>query len=540
MITTREKHWVLGFALVVMGITTLPYLFAYGFQEESWRFSGHLLGVEDGNSYIANMLSGSNGDFLFKTRYSTLPQNGVLIFLPYILLGKLAAPPGMHEQLTFLFHAFRIGAGILAILATYDFIAYFVREVWLRRFGIGLAVVGGGLGWILLLWEESSNTPIPIDFYSPEAFGFLSMLAIPHLALARAFLLWGSLLYLRAYDQTGNAFWKGSVQTGFLWLLATIAQPLTGMLTGTVAGAHLIAVTVWQIIRKSRGNPFDQDAWWRYTRRIVIASLIAGPFYIYNIVSFMTDPFLNAWNAQSNIPSPPIWEYLLAYSLVIPFAITGFFAIKKERSWQSILPVSWVMLSTVLIYAPFSQQRRLIDGVWVVMITLACVGLSWAWQRHSVYQKLLIRAAPILVLTLMPTLLLLTGAFSSARESKPPMYVSTAYVDAITFLDEYANANEIVLSAYPTGSAIPSRTYLKVVIGNTTQSVEFRQLTQYVTAIYGTHLNNDDRLSMLSEINIRYVVWGDEERRLGTWDPRSLSDLTPIYDHEGIMIFEFH
>ena len=190
-INAKERRWVIGFAVVVMLITTVPYLLAFWSQGQNWFFTGFVVGVEDGNSYIAKMLTGSQGSWLFRTPYTAFPQSGFLAFLPYLLLGKLAAPPGEHEQLVVLFQLFRWGAGICSILATYDFLALFIEPVHLRRLGTAVASVGGGLGWLSVLgFQALWANRLPLDFYSPESFGFLDLYGLPHLALARAFLLW--------------------------------------------------------------------------------------------------------------------------------------------------------------------------------------------------------------------------------------------------------------------------------------------------------------------------------------------------------------
>jgi hypothetical protein len=119
-----ERRWVVVFALSIMLITTLPYFLGYSVEindpQHAWRFTGFIFGVEDGNSYIAKALTGTFGAWLFRTPYTVIPQNGVIAFLPYLLLGKLVSAPGMHDQLVVLFHLFRFLAGIMAILATYD------------------------------------------------------------------------------------------------------------------------------------------------------------------------------------------------------------------------------------------------------------------------------------------------------------------------------------------------------------------------------------------------------------------------------------
>ncbi len=127
-----ERRTVLLFALIVMFITTIPYIIGYSAQGDEYRFSGFVFGVEDGNSYIAKMLNGWSGNLLFRSPYTAYPQAGLYFYLPYLLLGKLGSPPALHEQLVALFHLFRIAAGILFICASYDFTARFVEYRRLR------------------------------------------------------------------------------------------------------------------------------------------------------------------------------------------------------------------------------------------------------------------------------------------------------------------------------------------------------------------------------------------------------------------------
>src|SRR5690606_37112472 len=58
-ISIPERTWIWGFALLLVAITGLPHLVAA--LAAPGTFSGFLIGVDDGNSYIAKMLSGANG-----------------------------------------------------------------------------------------------------------------------------------------------------------------------------------------------------------------------------------------------------------------------------------------------------------------------------------------------------------------------------------------------------------------------------------------------------------------------------------------------
>ncbi len=121
-----KPRWVWLYAISLMVLTSLPY--AVALQQDhrlnpqaEWVFSGFVFGVTDGNSYIAKMRTGMEGAWLFRSPYTAMSQSGVMAFLPYILLGKLVAPPQVHLKLVILFHAFRILAGMLNIWATYHF-----------------------------------------------------------------------------------------------------------------------------------------------------------------------------------------------------------------------------------------------------------------------------------------------------------------------------------------------------------------------------------------------------------------------------------
>ena len=192
MVARSEKKWLYCFAAIILAVTALPYLMGYFTQGTNWMFSGFVFGVEDGNSYIAKMLNGANGAWLFRTPYTAYPQTGFLSFLPYLLLGKLSSLPAQHEQLVALFQIFRWAAGLFFIVSSYYFVAVFVEDTKLRRVATAVICLGGGLGWIYILGGQSLwQANLPLEFYSPETFGFLSLFGLPHLAMAHALMLLG-------------------------------------------------------------------------------------------------------------------------------------------------------------------------------------------------------------------------------------------------------------------------------------------------------------------------------------------------------------
>jgi len=533
-----EKRWVWIFAITVMLVTSLPYLMGYAAQGDSWRFTGFIIAVEDGNSYIAKMLSGAAGAWLFRTPYSTMEQRGVIAFLYYILLGKLSAPPGQHEQLTALFHLFRWVAGCAYILAAYDFLSYFVRSITARRVGLALATMGGGLGWLLVVagrsqWLDS----LPLGFFSPETFGFLELYTLPHLALARAALLWGLLIYLRASEGQWIGDKRDWVRTGLLWLVSALAQPLTAIIMGIILGAHWATSAIWRVFYQAQGN---ESPWFTAKRQALYlfkAALIPAPFLLYTIYSFGTDPFLRNWTEQNLILSPHPLHYLIAYGALLPLAVVGVYETLRQNEKANLLPVIWVLIFPALAYAPVNVQRRLPEGVWLALIVLALFPLERKFERNQ-RNRVQILYAGIFLLTLPTTLILILSGLTTVMRPSPPQYRTAEEIAAYQFLSTHAPAGSVVLAAYETGNALPAWTPQRVVIGHGPETIGLADLRGQVEAFFKHKTPEAVRQEFLAEQRVCFVYWGPPERALGEWSPYEASYLRPIYERGEVSIFE--
>jgi hypothetical protein len=531
-----QRAWVLWFSLGVMLVTSLPYLLGYAVQGAGWQFTGFVFGVEDGNSYIAKMLSGSAGAWLFRTPYTTQAQHGVLAYLPYLLLGKLAAAPGRHEQLVALYHLYRVAAGVLAILATDDFLGVFIRRRALRRWALVLAVLGGGLGWLLVLGGASHWLgSLPLDFYSPESFGFLMLYGLPHLALARALLLWGLAAYLKAGAVTWLPGWiyqskKGldtaGVAIGGLWLVMGLAQPMTVVVAWFVLFVHLVGLGVHAWRSHRRGLREAWDAWLVYFRRAFWAVLVSSPIAVYTFLAFNSDPFLRAWTSQNLILSPHPLHYLVAYGFVLPFAILGarrLLADEPQRAW---LPVAWALSLPLLAYAPYNLQRRLPEGIWVAFVVLAVSVFDR--REDSLFDRTektptfsvsfgTFRLASFLLLP--STLILLVGGLSASVKPAEPVFRPRQEVEAFEFLETQVQVGDAILTSYATGNALPAWVPAQVVVGHGPESADLSSLLPQVRAFYQAQTPDRQRLDMLDAHQVQFVFWGPAERALGDWDP---------------------
>jgi hypothetical protein len=498
-VTRAEWRWA-----AVAVLLTLPYLIAYSSQGSAWRFSGFLFGVEDGNSYIADMRQGADGAWLFKIPYTTEAQNGALVYLPYMLLGKLAGGAAMHDQFVALFHLARFAAGIAMLLAIYRFLACFIESVPLRRWGLAAVALGGGFGWLLAL-----RGTYPLEFTSPEAFGFLSIFGIPHLAAARALLMFALAWFvtpLPAAQARRQGVKIGAALAG-LWLF----QPLTVLIAWGVMAAAIALSYLKSRLRRPADGGLLRD----WITRASVAVAITIPFILYSALSFAFDPVLRQWSAQNVLPSPPFWQYLLSYSVLLLPALAGaLLALRAGDRW--LLPVGWALIFPVMIYLPVGVQRRLVEGFWVVPVVLALIFVE---KKLAGVAR---RAGLAFAMALLLPASMLFAAWATAHSLSPaaPAFLPAAEVSAFEWLDANAGSNAVVLSDFSAGNALPAYARLVSFIGHGPETLNGGQKQLLVHAVFDGTRPEADRLAALRQTGARYVLAGpDEQAQMGAGIP---------------------
>jgi len=540
--SVKESRWIWLFSLLVIIVTSIPYLVGFSFENlnlhpgNKWIFSGFIFGVEDGNSYIAKALRGSTGDWLFHTPYTAFPQRGLLAFLPYILMGKFVSPPGQHEQLIALLHIFRAVSIVLVVFATYEFISIFTTSISYRRLGLFWAIFGGGLGWLVVMTGNGGLFgSMPLEFYSPETFGFLSIYGIPHLIIARACMLWSIVRYINLYGGSETTITKEGLIIGALWLAVAFAQPLTAGVLGILIGGHFIIIFICIKFNWLKNSGVDIG---KILAVILMAGFLPAIFILYNIWSFSSDPFLKQWTSQNIISSPHPLHYLIAYGLLLPFAWMGGKDVYDNKNIKGFLLVYWVILIPFLAYAPTNLQRRLPEGSWVALIALSIVGLNTVQREKTVrFSKW---PSWILTALLLPgSIILIIGGISAASNPGIPLFRPEGEILAFEYIREHSRPNDVVLASYETGNVLPAWAPVYVVIGHGPESIHLQQLSVQVDNFFKQVTINTDRIQLLEDLKIRYVFWGPFERSLGDWNPAEAKYLLAVYENDGYSVYEY-
>jgi hypothetical protein len=496
LIDKSDRKWLMFLFAGVVLITSVPYFLAFANQGSQWVFSGFFMGVDDGNSYLAKMVSGMNGSWLFRTPYTTQPQNGIIAFIPYLFLGKLVNSPGLHVQLIMIYQIFRLVGIGCCILGIYQFISIFTSNRMIRSIGMVFIVFGGGLGWLFpILGIKQILGTIPLDFYSPETFGFLSLYSFPHLAVARGLVFMSLAAFISSWDISvvpGKII--NRLQPGILLFIAGIFQPLS-----TAIGLLLIILyaVADQIILG-----FHKESLWNHLIQLIYPALLAVPVILYNGIAQFTDPFFKAWTEQNIITSPHPVHYILAFAIPLTIIAIHFKTLRKLILQTKFLFLAiWIPVFLLLAYIPFNLQRRLPDGIFVAIIILMMCVIETSGFRYT--RQWLFTSG---LMILPSTLLIIANGILSAMHPFEPIFVTKDKADAFLQMSQIVNHGSKILANFQTGNEFPVWAPVFMVMGHGPESIHLNSVREDVNTFFNMESQDEVRKKILGEHNIDYVI----------------------------------
>ena len=539
----RTIKRIISSVLIIL-VLSIPYVIAFSNQNENWQFSGFMLFIEDGNSYLGKMRLGGSNDFNFHLFYTSEAHQGVsLTYLFYILTGWLIEKfipethPNYTQGLILGYHALRILADLFYLTILWRFIRLYVYSNITRYTAFIFATLGGGIGWLFLFSGQQEwmggGLGLPPEFYIPEGFSTIVLFGLPHLAIARGSLLLGFLLLFKALKS--DKYWiRYSILAGLSWIVVVLCVPFYFAVISALLG-------VWGCLIWLQKKVFPRQ----FTLVSVVAYSIIIPVFIYVFVTYNLNPAFRIWSEQVVLLSASPLGYLVGYCLLIGLTIPAYrWAWKKGRTHiRYLLLVGWIVIVPILVYLPLNVQRRLAEGVIVPLAILAAYGV----ERIANGRRWIIVTAWF-VLSLS-SIFFLAGSILNSLTLQPLVYLPTAQINAMNWLNQNAPVNAVVLSSENTGSYIPAWTHLRVYVGHTVETLDWYRKLDVVEAFYTGALDPEQSASLLSgeclpqhpdlcSDPIDYVWVGPLERENFTDVNFSLSaDWEIIYNDNGYVIY---
>jgi len=521
----RESLWVLLWAVVIVGLTCLPYLAAWQLAPAGTQYTGLLINHFDGESYYAKMQQGARGDWLFHLAFTPEPHDGVLVYTFYLALGHLAAVLNLPIPLAY--HLARAAAGLFFLWVAYRFISRFFENVRTRRAAFLLMGVSAGFGWLLAPFGLTTA-----DLWVAEGFTFLSIFVNPHFPLAMGLML---LLFLSVLDtpslasppqaggtERGPILLPRLLGSGVLGLLLAVTHPLAVPVVLAVLAVYLGILAV-----RSRHLP--------WSRILVAGAATIGvvPAALYDLYVYRTNPALAAWSAQNLTPSLPLWNYALGYGLILLLALVGIRVALRRRKPTDLFLLSWVGSVLVLLYVPFPLQRRFITGLHVPLTLLAVTTLEQVlWPRIRPRRRALLTGT-LIGFTALTNVFVPLIAVAGVAQGRSPLVMSHDEAAACAWLGEHTAWTDTVLAPTDLGQFIPAWAGNRVVYGHPFETIDAETKEAEVIHFFSPEATTAERRALLNRYGVRYVLAHHAGMDL---DPAALG-LVPVWSDNNTTVY---
>jgi len=197
--------------------------------------------------------------------------------------------------------------------------------------------------------------------------------------------------------------------------------------------------------------------------------------------------------------------------------------------------IGWLAAFPLMAYAPLNLQRRLPDGIWVVLVILALMGLSQIRIR-----RILIMSKYWLSLSVLSSLIFLVGGSFSLTQAQAPVYRPIGEVQLFQYIQEVLPVNTIVLAQYSSANPLPAWAPVRTVIGHGPESAHLKDIQPKVDRFYNNEFSVDEEIGFLKEYGVKYVVITPQESQFEFRKYVDLGLFEMIYNHSGYILLKIN
>lgn len=515
-ISSKERQTIAIFSALIALLISLPIMLGWTLQNESWQFSGIIFEHFDISGYFARMQQGYAGSWR-TSLLTTEPHDSVpFVYSYYVLMGQILR---LYENITgqtvtyfdfqIIFHVFRAFLVVIYGVVSYQFVAHFIKAPRWRLFALIIAVWGGGFGWILVL----SAGDKPLEFFYLEGFS-LPMMLRPHLLLARLSLFSGFLFLFKQikHDKINYKYLLGA---SLCWNLVTVNFPL-------YIGTLYVVIVFWGALVWLKSRHFPK----KLILQTSLPVLSTVPLLLYLLFTFLNNPVLKAWQGWDNpdaaenfVASPSPGILLLSFGMLLSLSLGGVMHIvrKPYRSPVDLLPIAWLLAVMAMIYAPIQSQRRLAEGIIIILAILSVQGIRIIifYIRHRIQtysrRQRITNAIPLIMLPLLThaSVLFLMIQLLASSNLTAPAFVPMHEVRSAEWVNECLGGSNIIVASEPTSTRLQALLYPnnRILYGHMHETLEADQKGETIHTYLRDEMTHAERDLFYTTYQIDYVIF---------------------------------
>lgn len=516
-VTRREWLFVIATALIVLAVTTLPYLYAYWSAPPDKQFMGVIYNVPDHMQYFSWFREFGEANL---SANKLTPEPNEPLFFNLLWWGMARIGGALGIGYAGMYQGLRWAATLLFLLLVYRMVSRFFADRLRRMTAFLLILFGAGFGWVLIVMKYTlANGELiwPLDVYVAEPNTFLSILGSPHFVAAALYMfVFDLVLRGQAKQQLRYAFYAGLFALFMGWQHAYDLLIVYGVL-----GAY--GLLVWMRDRK-----LPMYLLWS---GLIIGAISVWPA-LYSVWLTSHDPLWEqvlAQFANAGVYSPPL--YRLPVLLGLPFLLALFTVIRQNPlrlrgvSNNDLFVRGWFWISFVLIYLPVDYQIHMLNGWQVPIAILATQGVFAyvvpalaRWRSQPPTRRLAITTvAAIIAFSALTNIYLFGWRFFDLSRYDYPYYLHHDEIAALRWLEANADGDAVVLSSLAVGQYVPAETGAHAFLAHWAQTVDYYGKEAAVARFFDAATPERERMQLVTDFDVDYIIQGPAEQALGAF-----------------------
>ncbi len=548
----KERLFLIFMAVIVILATTLPYAYGYLKSPKNTYFlavSG--LNKVDYPNYFSYIEQVKQGHFLFEDYYTTEPQPRIIFNLFFLILGLLAKI--FHGSAVAVFHIARIILIPVFIFIFYLFTSFLFKEKIKQKICLVLACFSSGLGFVLFPFIKNfSPWQQPMDLWIPEAVTFLTFYTNPLFIFSLILIV--SVFFFMLLALENKSYKNPSLRSGtlkfkrfkILWLnyKYAIFAGVSGLVLFQIHPYHF--PTIFFVLGMFWLALFFQEKKinWMFFKYGLVFFIITLPSLLY-YYWLSSSHWLTIQRINQAIPvgfTPPFIPFLISYGLLWPFVIIGIYFLVKNKKINhfSLFLITWLLAQITLIYLPFPLQRRMSEGLHLVICILAAFGVFVLYQKIKRQEKFIFLKNKFLWIVLFIFLFTCSNIFIVSQDiiffSHKSVSLRQEIIASMTWLKENSLKNSAVLSSpdLEINNLVPAFAVRKVYAGHGCETAYFARKIKEVDWFFETNDYDQKKQKFLKENNLNYVLIYKEDH---LFQPEKKEYLKKVFENNLVGVY---
>jgi hypothetical protein len=530
-----RRAWliVVGVALAMLAVTSLPYLFGHLSAPADKAFVGVVFNVADNGEYWAWMRE-LEDSFLIRDTMTPEPNDPLFFNLLWWVLARLRVATGLSYL--GVYQVFRWTAGVAFALVVYWLCRLCFRERARRLLAFLVVMLASGFGWFLVVLKQfTGELSQPLAVYVAEANTFFSFMAYPHFVIAGALIVLVFGLFIVAERRRQ---WRWAILAGGVALVLGLQHAYDLVTVYGVLGVYVL-VCMWRA-----------RAWlWFHVRALAAVGLIScgPPLYFFYLTR--TDPLwrriLEQFSNTVTFTPDPV-HLLVLLGPILPLGAAAIIADlvrpQQAETPETVFVKTWALVMTATIYLPLEFQIHLLNP-WQVPLGILTAAfwlervVPWARARWPRWSRRAVLSALLLLLLVPTNVYLWLWRFVDLGRHDYPYYIYRDDAAALQWIEQNAAGDEVVLSSQMIGQFVPGMGGSTAFVGHYATTLDYYDKLAIVERFFDAQVDDAWRERLIQDYDIRYVYYGENERVLGTYDPEAWSLLEPAFSWPRVTVY---